>query len=186
MKAGAFVVTFIALGLIAYEHQPSFFSNEQRTSKNRFPSEIELQAQLLKYPKFATVGAAKSSVSFIEVHLPVDSLFYKNSTSFSPESSKQFAELVSYLNSLDKSSTFEVSLLGYVDGDFNPKFRSKRLRKLTEAIQKTGITEQRIENVRQVIVDDPTSREIASQAGPSASPDLAKNQYITLRIRSTN
>lgn len=186
MKAGAFVATFIAVGLIAYQHQPSLFGVRQQSTAKTLPTTFEVQAQLLTYSKFSTLALVKSSANIVEVQLPVDSLFFMNSTSLSPEADRQFSELVKYLNSFDPASVFEVSILGVLDAGFNPKFRSNRARKLAEAIKKAGVAEQRIEKVWQVVLDDATTREIASEAGPNASLDFAKNQYISVRIRTSN
>ena len=182
MKAGAVVATFIAVGLIAYQEQPSFFNGVQTNKESKLPSSLQVQSELLKYSQFATVTAVNSSPNSIEIQIPVDSLFIANSTSMKPEAERQFSSVISYLNSLESNSHYEVSLLGYPDSGFNPKFRSTRARRAADLIKKTGVAENRIEKVWQVLLEVPTGREVASQAGLSASSDSLKTQYLSIRL----
>lgn len=187
MKAGTFVATFIAIGLIAYQHQPSLFNaSAPKESVKTLPTEVEIKAHLLTHSQFATTAGVHSSEKLVELQIPVDSLFIANSTALKPEAERQFSQLVKYFDSFDQGSHFEVALLGQPDSGFNPKFRSNRARKLAEVIETAGVQTERIQKVWQVVLDEPAVRELASQAGPIASLDFAKSQYFSVRIRTSN
>lgn len=169
----------IGLGLIAYQNGGVNFSGHQ--NQNNMSKKLFAQTEVLKYSLFIKAKVDSSEDNF-EMVVPAEALFLPDSTHLKSEAVTQLSSFLKAISSkTQKNAIFKVDLSA-PNQSANLKFRSSRLRRISEVIQKAGLANEKTIELSQTLIESQSGREVASTSGLSAS----SNQNISIRIQTAN